>query len=332
MSLLSNLLHLPSIGYRVLRNAQQQKRFIRQHLQPEIEEARQTNDGSLSERDFTKILRFYGYIIPAFLGDSYCVLRGKNASQQEQLALTYQGALTGLFDDFFDEREMSEEELMGIINHPDQVEGKDSNERLFLQFYRKSLTLCQHPEQVKYYLREVYDAQVLSLRQLLPEIPQSELLDITIRKGGMSFLFYRAAYDHELKEPEINMLYKLGGVMQLNSDVFDIYKDMKSGVRTLATEATSIAELRETILQLQQESFQLAYEVGYPRSQVQRFLRFLSLVNSRTFVCLDMLEETEELTGNIFFPEKLEREELICDMEKLGNMLRSVGEYLAYEV
>ncbi|MEM7374624.1 MAG: hypothetical protein AAF587_38885 [Bacteroidota bacterium] len=332
MGLFSNLFSLPAVGYRVLRNAQRQRQQIQQILHPEILAARIHNDGSLSEKDYQKILTYYGYIIPAFLGDSYCILRGQSATEKEQLAITYQGAMTGLFDDFFDEKEMPEEELTSIIEDPYQLIGKDTNERLFLRFYRLALDNCKRPKLVQTYLRKVYDAQVLSLRQLLPETDAQEILDITLQKGGMSFLFYRAVYDHPLEEAEREMLFHVGGVMQLNSDVFDIYKDLHAGIRTLPTLCKDIRTLRNTISILQDKAFSLAYHCGYPRRQVRSFLRFLSLVNSRTFVCLDMLAALQKSTGGVFSPEAYERDALICDMETPMNMLRSVGKHLTYKM
>lgn len=332
MGLFSNFIHLPAAGYRVLRNSSRQQKQVQQLLHPEIVSARVHNDGSLSEKDYQKILHYYGYIIPAFLGDSYCILRGQSATEKEQLAITYQGAMTGLFDDFFDEKEMSEEELTAIIDTPHDIIGKDTNERLFLRFYRLALENCKRPELVQSYLREVYEAQVRSLRQLIPEVEAQEILDITIQKGGMSFLFYRAVYDHPLEEAEQEMLFHLGGVMQLNSDVFDIYKDLQAGVRTLPTLCKHIPSLRNTITVLQEKAYLMAYDCGYRSSQVRAFLGFLSLINSRTFVCLDMLEALQARSGGIFSPETYERDALICDMEKPGNMLRSVGKYLTHKI
>jgi len=51
-----------------------------------------------------KIHTYYGLSVPAFLGEYFCLLRGKMMSDSERYPLTYLGALTGFFDDFFDEK------------------------------------------------------------------------------------------------------------------------------------------------------------------------------------------------------------------------------------
>jgi hypothetical protein len=46
------------------------------------------------------------------------------------------------------------------------------------------------------------------------------------------------------------MLYKLGGVLQLSNDIFDVYKDSKDDIYTLVTTAKKISELRKLFLSL----------------------------------------------------------------------------------
>jgi len=45
-------------------------------------------------------------------------------------------------------------------------------------------------------------------------------------------------------------------------------------------------------------------------------------------VALNQYEKLERNSGNEFKPETYERKELICDMEKASNILRSVKQYL----
>jgi hypothetical protein len=47
-------------------------------------------------------------------------------------------------------------------------------------------------------------------------------------------------------------------------------------------------------------------------------------------VGLDVLERNEKKTNNIFQVEKYERKDLICDLEKPVNILKTIHYYLKY--
>src|SRR5687767_9983842 len=102
MNLIANTVRTPSTVAVLTRNVKRQHAFIRNNILSELHEAEKTNDGSLDAADFKKITHYYGLAVPAILGESLAVLRGKPLSEKERYALTYLGAITGLFDDFFD--------------------------------------------------------------------------------------------------------------------------------------------------------------------------------------------------------------------------------------
>ncbi|PKO95177.1 MAG: hypothetical protein CVU14_12205, partial [Bacteroidetes bacterium HGW-Bacteroidetes-9] len=136
---LSNLLHLPALLQLFAANAKRQKQFIRETVAIDIEESKVNIDDSLNENDFRKITNYYGFAVPAILGEGFCLLRGKEMTEQERHAMTYLGALTGLFDDFFDEKEIPEQHIKRLIEFPEKEIAKNANERLFVNFYLKAL-------------------------------------------------------------------------------------------------------------------------------------------------------------------------------------------------
>ena len=138
--LLANTFHTPGILLSLIRNIKRQQQFITETLGPELEAAKKNSDNTLDETDFKKITKYYGLAVPAILGEALCVLRGYPMTLQERLACTYQGASTGLFDDFFDKHDMPDERLKDFIKTPEKLVGKNSSEKLFLHFYRKSFS------------------------------------------------------------------------------------------------------------------------------------------------------------------------------------------------
>ena len=150
--LLENILQTPRTLSALLSNVKKQHQFIREHLQEELTAAKNSNDGSLEEKDFKKITHYYGLAVPAILGEEICALRGSNMSLKERLALTYLGALTGLGDDFVDRQGTSPEKVKTFIETPEKINGHTSGEQLFLSFYKKSLQYAHDPSLVKQYI------------------------------------------------------------------------------------------------------------------------------------------------------------------------------------
>jgi hypothetical protein len=116
-----NAFTTPGILLSLISSVKRQKKFLEEKLGPELTKAKEEKDDSLDDNDFKKINRYYGLAVPAILGDALCILRGYKMSLTERLACTYQGAATGLFDDFFDKHDMPDEELRRFIESPESV-------------------------------------------------------------------------------------------------------------------------------------------------------------------------------------------------------------------
>ncbi|MBL0146162.1 MAG: hypothetical protein IPP48_10645 [Chitinophagaceae bacterium] len=328
MSKIKNIIRTPSLLLGIYRKLSAQKRFLQQHIVPLFQ---LPNDGSLDESDFKKITHYYGLAVPAILGEAFCALHGKKMTEQERIASTNQGAMTGLFDDFFDKQNLSNDALKSFIENPITITGNASNEKLFLQLYNNALQNCPDNNGMLKQLYKVYDAQVESKKQAIAGLTAEEIKNITLKKGGESLLFYRTAFGTTLTKGEEIMLFKLGGLMQLANDIFDVYKDYKGGIHTLMTTTKKTDEVRQLFKQLLQEGYALAYKTGYPAQNVYRFLQIISIgIFSRCFVCLNHLEKAESVSDGIFTPSIYTRQQLICDMDKIGAVLRSVKYHIKY--
>ncbi len=318
---------LPVLISQFRRNSKKQQEYIKDTLAIDIREIRKDNDNTLTEKDFKKIFRYYGSAVPSVLGEGYCLLRGKNMTYDERYRLTYMGALTGLFDDMFDEKDTDESHIKKLVNNPSESVAANCHEKLFIRFYEKVLE-TGNSDLVKESLNKVFNAQVLSKKQKAPGIKKEDIRYITLEKGGTSLLFYRCAFPEPVSESESRMLYHLGGLGQLENDIFDIYKDYQENIRTLATTATRVCNLRADYESLMHDVFKMVNQTDYPPGNRKRFSRFISLVSSRGLVCLDHLQKLEILSNGIFDIPSYSRENLICDMEKSGNHLKLIRYYL----
>ncbi|NME72309.1 hypothetical protein [Flammeovirga aprica] len=306
------------VGKAVLR----QKSFIKKQLIPQINPYFQSTDETLSEKDYKKITKYYGLIVPAILGELICFLRGQKMSLDERKYSTYQSSVTGLVDDFFDVQNLSLDEVKKIVAF--EKAPSNSSEELFDFLHSESLEFYKTRKGYLESLDQVLQVQEDSKKQFQQGLQsREELLDLTIRKGGESFLYYVRLYIENITPQDEKFFYLLGGITQFGNDIFDLYEDIQENVDTLLTTTTSITEVKEIFLNLIKEVFQLSQHVSF--NKIDTFLEFYSIgVFNRCIVCLEQYESLQENTpSNLFQPKNNTRKELICDMEKPSNLLRS---------
>jgi|GEM_PF-242604 len=322
---INRILQCPGLLYSMIRNIETQKKFIRKYIQPEIDAAKALKDGSLDEADGKKITNYYGLAVPAILGEAFCALRAQKMTFRERLASTCQGATTGLFDDFFDKQHFTGEALRSFLEHPEQSVAANANQQLFLKLYSTGLKNLPDPQITLSWVYRVYKAQQESEKQASPGLSYEEIKEITLLKGAVSLLLYRTAFANPMEKAEEEMLYKLGGLMQLSNDIFDVYEDQQAGIQTLLTTAKKIKDIRVLFLALLQEGYAAAYQTAFHPKHIRKFLNMISIgIFSRCLVCLDHLEKSELRSGNVFTPGSYERKDLICDMDTAANKWRSV--------
>jgi hypothetical protein len=327
---LNNLFKLPAIYSRFLRNLKQQKKFLQTTICLDIEQAKKNNDSNSNESDFKKITSYYGNAVPAVLGEAYCELRGVKMSANERMALSYLGGSTGLFDDFFDKDKLPDSYIKSLIDDPFTAKGNNTKEKLFLKFYRIALENSRNPELVKEYSFKVMEAQIGSRKQTQPTIETEEIKEITFFKGGISLLFFRSALNDVPNQKESDLIYKAGSLIQLENDIFDIYKDQVDNIKTLATTATNIHKLRTIYKTLFHEVIDLLKQSDFENRNKNIFLMMLTSLVSRGFVCLDVLEKNEKLTNGVFEIKNYTRGQLICDMEKPVNFLKQFNYFAKF--
>lgn len=318
-----NIIRLPIIYTTIILDVLKQKRFLKKHIAPLLNEANSNNDGSFTSKDFQKINQYYGLGVPAILGEAFCKLRGKPMSDKERWVSTCQGVTTGLFDDFFDDLKLPKEIIVKMIEEPENIKPQSSNEKLFLDFYLITLQKAMHPELIKKHSILVKKAQINSIEQETPTISNARIKEITRSKGGNSVLFYRVAFDHLLSKSEEEVLFQLGALMQLENDIFDIFKDLKKGISTLPTSLSKASELKDYYHEEMNRMIDLSYKMDYPKKQIKRFLDQVIFVINIGFTCLDQFQKLENSEGKFNSP-FFNRKQLICDMEKPSNIIKSI--------
>lgn len=324
---LKNTIKLPLLLFSVLVKLKRQRHYMNAGLEPELADYSRRNDGSLKPDDFYKIRKYYGYAVPAMLGEAFCVLRGYPMTITEREASTSQGVITGIFDDFFDKQQLDFEEINMITNDPESFQPKSLVQEIFVKHWQIVLKKAGNKELLRETRDKILGSQKDSIEQENDSIGFDRIKKVTFDKGGYSVLFYRSAFGHPLAAGEYEAVYHLGALFQLGNDIFDLYFDQQQNIKTLLTSTGSIDKVISIFNELRDKVVRLSYAMDYPSKRIRSYLRHLFPVVSRCEVCLAQLKRMEDYYGR-FDPAIMSRQELVCDMEKPSNFWRSVKCYL----
>jgi len=307
----------------IISQLQKQRKFLRHDVFPALNEAMQRNDGSLEEKDLVKITRYYGLAVPAILGEAFAKLHQVPFNMNNRQCFTSLGAMTGLFDDFFDQAMLSNPAIASLMENTEQPQR--SNEQLFQYFFKKAIASSPKPDDLINKLKLVYDAQVSSKWQTDETLSLQRIEEITFQKGGYSLLFYRSGIAPQITQPEHEILFRLGALMQWSNDIFDIYKDRESKIRTLITTAANMEAMEMKFSNAIHEAYQYRHFNGFDSKAVKKFLAILSLaIFSRARAALHQWKLLSEETKGVFKLQSYTRKQLICDMEKKENLLMAL--------
>lgn len=149
-------------------------------------------------------------------------------------------------------------------------------------------------------LQMMQEAQQQSLRQQdqAEHLPESERLDISLFKGGLSVLIDRCFVDRELKTEDMLFYFGFGFFLQLADDLQDIGEDLGNGHQTLMTLDVRFEACEKNVNKLFWFVRRIA---GEYKSEKEDFKQFV-LENCYMLLCTSVLGSKE-----YFSPEYIER-------------------------
>ncbi|TAG08610.1 MAG: hypothetical protein EAZ35_09755 [Sphingobacteriia bacterium] len=249
-----------------------------------------------------------------------CALRGKGLTQKEKKNLIYLGAITPILDDLTDSLRITSAEILHLLKNKNESE---QHEIIIAKYLYKQLQNIQN-EDFNSIFEEALISQDASILQLEERfLNENELREITCNKGGVWALLYRAVLDNPLKLDEKDVLITLGYALQQTNDMFDIYKDNINKQQTSFTNSKDInknhlayeSTLKKIISQLK--------ILDYNKKDIEKCLIEISTITSRGMVFLNQLILLQGNSSD-FNITKFTRKQLVCDMEKIYNIRKSI--------
>ncbi len=248
-------------------------------------------------------------------------LRGFATTADEQQAAIYLGAFTPVFDDLVDDRTMNHQDIERLQNHQHT---ENTHYTLIWYLYKKLKTHLPKDEKFNHYFNLSVQAQTASLQQLKnAPLNGDDLQKITFDKGGYATLLYRSILENNILAKEEYAIYQLGAALQLVNDVFDVYKDHQQGLQTLITNSPDI-NIAADIFEGQVNTCILAIQdLPYSNIHKEKMLWKIKVMLSRGYVCFKQLKALPAASSE-FSPARYTRTQLICDMERIKNIKRSL--------
>lgn len=269
-------------------------------------------------KEFEKRISYYT-IASSLTNIWFSTLCNKKISKQEHEAGFWIGVLTPTQDDLTDNPNMDFSRIKSITEKFD-VEPQNTIEYLAKLSATKLLSVVANISFYYEWMQKTQIAQHNSRIQFDSSISREDLKKIEFEKGSASTLMYRSLISSDLKQHEVEMIAELGFLLQFLNDTFDVYKDSKQHIYTIANTVENIETLKLELDQIIANFVSKLRLVSHNKKQKEKFLTHIFLVAALGYVCLEQYKKLQN--NGKFRLKEYTRKQLICDMEKPINMYK----------
>jgi len=298
-----------------------QKQYTKTFLLPYLQELEKKYNGKFADEQKKKITDYYGIFITSFLCSSYKRLSGKSLTEAERKRATLFGILTPVGDDLFDIDKLDHHSIEQITFDPFSYSAPTFSAHVAKEIQSFLLSDVPYKEAYIKASKAVLDIQVETAKQTNAVISKEEIERITYTKGAVSVIIYHQCLDDAADEQLQEVLFLIGSLYQLGNDIFDLYKDVRDNIYTLINTCENYEALKEKFVERVKLQNQKIMALPYTRRDKETFCIIMNTINARSMVALDQFIAFEKTKGN---PDwwKLERKDMIVDMEKVSNFLK----------
>ena len=257
-----------------------------------------------------------------FFGELLCLLRGQVMQKEERFRFANLSSCAPIFDDFF-ENDDNLQHIHQLLINPIAEDTKNNKEQLAVHFLNNILKTLPNKKPFIEAAENLFTAQRDSKKQKATELSNTDLLDISIRKGGYSGLMYALLLNSSADKTTLELGYLLGSFGQLMDDVFDVYDDSVDGINTFANQSETVRSLSEIIKIYEDKIIQKIQGLNQAKYQTHHFLNVFSIFSTTIQLALIQYKKVEKETG--VSPNRClntQREKWIIDMEARQNIWR----------
>lgn len=287
------------------------------------------HQGKFDPSAIKKAARFQG-VQQVFINDAFVQLINRNTNTFERTSNKLYFILTGLYDDIIDQQILDEKSLNQLFEDPSLAKTDLFETKVLVDVHLSLLKRVQNIADYTSTLANIHQAQKDSLQQINSTINKDALLDITLRKGGYSLLMCRQYIDlPSSKELDI-CWYHLGGIIQITNDLFDIYKDLQEGIKTIPNSVKNVNEIQKVYEQLVNNFIISLQHLPFEKRKIDVLKIKLSPIPAFGYLAIHNLIKLQDQHKELPNLTTVPRKSLIIDMEKTANRIKLIQE--AYHV
>lgn len=255
-----------------------------------------------------------------FFGELLCIVRGNKMTKEEMHRFVCLSSCAPVFDDFF-ENNSNTVSIRNLMNAPNIENAQSKTEMMAAWFFHKILNDIKNRDEILIAANKLFDAQLASKSQKNKSLNSDELLEISLKKGGFSGLMYGLLLSEKKPELFLELAYQLGAYGQLMDDIFDLYDDAKTGIRTFANQSHSMRDIRMILEEQEQKIFDLISKMHLRKKNRSLFENVMAVFSSVIEMALNQYESIEmKMKIKPSDCLKTERVNWIVDMEKVSSV------------
>jgi hypothetical protein len=317
-----NFFRYINIASKVYSEIKVQKQFNKTFLIPYLDELEKKYQGKFLPEQQKKILDYYGLFITSFLCSSYKRLYGKILSNEERKRATLFGVLTPVGDDLFDIDKLDKRSIERITFYPETFVATTFSGNVAKEIQTYLLQTVPHKEEYLEASKNVLDIQVETIKQTKQSISKEEMRRITYTKGAVSVIIYHQCLNEAADAQMQEVLFLIGSLYQLGNDIFDLYKDVRDNIYTLVNTCDDYVQFKKDFIERVRLQNEKIYALPYSKRDKEDFCIVMNTINARSLVAIDQFIATQKKYAHKIDWWKLERKDMIVDMEKPANILK----------
>ncbi len=271
----------------------------------------------LTKKERKRIL-FFGFVVPALMSRSFALIQGKPITKLQRKMLVLGSAATPFFDDFFDDENLSLDNLKKIISPNNSFNPTQFKEKIFATLWHEMLKNVADENDFLIVTNKLIDVQSNGAYQFTIESDYAELKNICFNKGAASTLSYWFLINSEHDVKKNLVVEQMGILYQFLDDILDIWFDNNDNHFTVATNCKSVLQLKNDWQFELDKLSNFTSNLSIGKNQKHDFLQLQNLLLCVGNVAIEQLENLPNQSIE-FNPSNYTRKQLVCDMELWSN-------------
>lgn len=268
-----------------------------------------------------KIAVSYGIYKP-MICDAFTRLHGRRCHPGEKERFIHYFICSSLFDDFTDYELISQQQLYAISFEQQSYSPGSFDEKVFLYAHRFLREFVEDKKGYDELSHQLFEAQMQSKKQYHSSLSEEEIKNITFEKGGNAVLLCSYYLDDSADQYSYACWYKIGMLIQLTNDLYDIHKDLQDHISTVPDQMKNAFDFEAFFISIVKEMKTLISHLPCSKSRQREFSLSMAGIYAFGLIAIEKLKKIQGRADVLPHLKSLPREELIIDMEKTSNLVR----------